>query len=171
VSTSAAVSLAGGFGDYAISVALQDAAGNYEAARSAVWNVRYLAPAPTPAPAPATPAPSPSAGTGATPAPALLPSPRLAVAEATVARDRHTITVRGSVASGVRGRVAIKASAKIGRRTRSVNKTVTIRSRRYSAKLRLPSTSWRTAKVTVHYAGSAARRAQTVTRTVRQRTR
>jgi hypothetical protein len=68
----------------------------------------------------------------------------------------------------VSGTVTVKASARIGQRTRTVTREVKIRSRRYSVRLRLPSSAWTTAKVTVRYPGSATRKAATVTRTVRR---
>jgi len=87
-----------------------------------------------------------------------------------VARDRRTITVHGSVAAGIAGTVTVRVSARIGGRSRSVTRTITLRRGRYSARLRLASTRWRTAKVTVRYAGSGRRAAATVARTVSRRT-
>ena len=56
-------------------------------------------------------------------------------------------------------------------RSRTVTRTATIRSHRYRAHVKLPSSAWRTAKVTVRYPGTATRKAATITRTVRQRRR
>ncbi len=145
----ATVSLAG-HGTYTARVALQDAAGNLAANQAATWTITY----------PATVAPA------SLPTPTRA-SPRLALARPTLTRDRRAIIVRGSVAPGVSGRVTIKATARIAGRTRTITRRVTIRSRRYAARLRLPSGAWRTAKVTVRYPGSASRRAATVTRAVR----
>jgi hypothetical protein len=152
---SATVALNGGFGSYSVRVGLQDAAGNVDANQAAGWTITRPAPTPTASP---------------TPAPAK-PSPRLVVARPTVARDRRTITVRGSVAPGVTGKVTVTARARTGGRTRTVTRRVAIRERRYSARLLLPSTRWRTARVTVRYAGTATRSAATTVRTVRQRPR
>jgi hypothetical protein len=169
------VPLNDGVGTYSVSVALEDAAGNVSLDRAARWTVFFGEPPLGVDPLPGLrPAPVP----GTTPAPAtaptvrpLLPTPRVALARPVVARDRRTITARGSVAAGVAGRVIVSATAKIGRRTRTVTTRVAIRNRRYTARLRLPSGAWRIATVTARFAATATHRAQRVTRTVRQRTR
>jgi hypothetical protein len=163
-SGAATVGLDQGHGRYSVSVSLEDAAGNHQATNRTTWVVDY------PAPATARPA---SPAIPATPQPprAALASPRLAVARPAVARDRRTITVRGTVSPGVTGAVTIKATTRIGGRTRTVTRRASIRNRRYSARLRLPSASWRTANLTVRFAGSISHRAATATRTVRQRSR
>jgi hypothetical protein len=96
-------------------------------------------------------------------------SPRLATARPTVARDRRTISVRGTVAPGVSGRVTVKATARIHGRTRAVTRSAAIRNRRYAIRLKLPSTAWRTATVTARFAGDATHRSGRVTRHVNQR--
>jgi hypothetical protein len=165
------VPLNDGVGTYIVIVALEDAAGNVSLDRAARWTVFFGEPPLGPDPLPGLrPAPVP----GTTPAPTvrpLLPTPRVALARPVVARDRRTITARGSVAAGVAGRVIVSATAKIGRRTRTVTTRVAIRNRRYTARLRLPSGAWRIATVTARFAATATHRAQRVTRTVRQRTR
>jgi hypothetical protein len=67
--------------------------------------------------------------------------------------------------------VTVSASARIHGHTRTVTKRATIRNHHYALRLKLPSSAWATAKVTVRYAGSSTRRAATVARTVRQRRR
>jgi hypothetical protein len=147
-------------GTYTVRVALRDAAGNVNPNQAAAWTITRAVPVALP---PIEPTSTPS-----TPTPAKT-TPRLLVARPTVARDRRTVTVRGRVAAGVSGKVMVKASARIGGRTRTVTRRASIRGRRYAVRLRLPSTRWRTAQVTVRYGGSATRNAATVTRTVRQR--
>jgi hypothetical protein len=149
-------------GAYTASVALQDAAGNFSPGTVATWTITRSAPtAPSPAPAP-LPAPIP----------VLTPrSPRLVVAYPSVARDQRTLSVRGSVALGVSGKVTATVTARIHGRTRAVTRSATIHNQRFSVRVRLPSSAWRTSKVTVRYPGSATRRAATATRTVRQRAR
>jgi hypothetical protein len=151
------------YGAYSVGVALQDAAGNVDANHAATWSI--VRPAPVTATTPS--APIGSAPPAPVPAPAKA-SPRLALARPTVARDRRTLSVRGSVAAGVSGTVTVTASARIGGRTRTVKRMATIRNRRYSARVRLPSGTWETAKVTVRYSGNATRKAATVTRTIRR---
>ncbi|MEA2226970.1 MAG: hypothetical protein QOF04_600, partial [Solirubrobacteraceae bacterium] len=169
------VPLNDGVGTYSVSVALEDAAGNVSLDRAARWTVFFGEPPlgldPLPglraAPVPVT---TPAPATAPTVRP-LLPTPRVALARPVVARDRRTITARGSVAAGVAGRVIVSATAKIGRRTRTVTTRVAIRNRRYTARLRLPSGAWRIATVAARFAATATHRAERVTRTVRQRTR
>lgn len=157
-SGSATVSL-GGYGSYTASVALQDAAGNFSANQAATWTITYASPAvPVPQPFPK-------------PRPSVKISPRLVLARPIVARDRRTITVRGSVAPSVSGRVTAQASARIRGRTRTITRHATIRGRRYRTTLRLPSRAWRTAKVTVRYPGNSMRRSATIVRPVGQRRR
>jgi hypothetical protein len=152
------------YGVYTVAVALEDAAGNVSPSQAAAWSITRPAPAATPAPT--TPVPPVSIPTSMPDA--TRTSPRLIVARPTVARDRRTITVRGSVAAGVSGKVTVTASARIHGRTPTVTRKVTIRRRGYSVRLRLPSSAWKTAKIIVRYAGSATRRAATATRTVRR---
>jgi hypothetical protein len=56
-------------------------------------------------------------------------------------------------------------------RARTITRRVRIANRRFNARIKLPSSTWRSAKVTVRYSAGTTRRAQTVTRTVRQRVR
>ena len=165
-----------GPGVYSVGVAVADAAGNFDPTQVAGWSIAYPATSAAPAPAPTTPAPvptpNPPAGAQA-PAPAPLPRPRatpaLKVAQPSVARDRRTITVRGTVARGVTGRVTITARARIRGRTRTVTRRAGIRSGRYAARVRLPSSAWRSATVSVRFAGNARHRPAGVTRHARQR--
>jgi hypothetical protein len=171
-----AVSLSDGVGTYNVSVALEDAAGNVSLDRAARWTIFFGEPPLGLDPLPAGFKPTPAAATTAAPATAptarpVLPTPRVVLARPVVARDRRTITARGTVRPGVRGRVTVSAAARIGRRTRTVTTRVSIRNRRYTARLRLPSSAWRTAAVTARFAATPTHRAQRVTRTVRQRTR
>jgi hypothetical protein len=147
-----------GYGDHAVKVSLEDAAGNVSPAQAAAWTIRHLAPT---APALLS-APSP---TGA------LASVKLTLARPTVARDRRTIAVHGSVAPGVEGRVTVTASARIRGRLRTVSRLVAVRGGRYRALLRLPSRRWRTARLTARLPASSSHGRAVVTRTVRQRSR
>jgi hypothetical protein len=52
-----------------------------------------------------------------------------------------------------------------------VTKRVAIRNRRYAARLKLPSSAWRTATVTASFAGDASHRSARSTRRVSQRRR
>ncbi|MEA2380176.1 MAG: hypothetical protein QOH72_147, partial [Solirubrobacteraceae bacterium] len=167
-STQAAGSGSGGatvslpsFGAYNVSVALGDAAGNFAAGQATTWTITRPAP-PVVAPMPPAPLPLP------TPAPTKA-SPRLAAARPTVARDRRTIAVRGTVAPGVAGKVTVKATARIHGRARTVTRSATIRNRRYAVRLALPSAAWRTATVTASFAGDASHRSSRITRHVTQR--
>jgi hypothetical protein len=98
-------------------------------------------------------------------------SARLTASRLTVARDRRTIVARGSVAPGATGRVAVTAAARINGRTRTVTRHATIRRRRYAIRLRLPSSAWHIATVTVRFAGDAAHDPARVVRRVSQRRR
>ena len=147
----ATVNLAGN-GAHTARVALQDAAGNLSTSQAATWTITF--------PSPIGPAPLATA----TPTRA---SPRLVVARPTVTPDRRTISIRGTVAAGVSGRVTITATARVAGRTRTITERAKIRGGRYSAKLKLPSSAWRSAKVTVRYPGNATRRAATITRAIR----
>jgi hypothetical protein len=173
---SATVSLTGGYGVYSVYVSLEDAAGNTDPNRLAGYQVVFPDPDPAPAQSPTTillPAPLPAPAATPTPTPTPKPQPRksarLALQRPAVARDRRTIAVEGSVAPGVTGRVTASAKATIRGRTRTVTKRVAIRDRRYSVRLRLPSTVWRTATVTVRFAGDARHTAARLTRRVTQR--
>ena len=161
-----------GPGAYSVGVAVADAAGNFDPAQVAGWSIVYPAMTAAPGTTPTPPAPGPMS---TTPAPAPLPLPRvtpaLKVAAAAVGRDRRTITVRGTVAPGVSGRVTITARARIHGRTRTVTRRTSIRQRRYAARLRLPSSAWRSATVSVRFAGSATHRPAGVTRHTRQHAR
>jgi hypothetical protein len=150
-------------GTYTVSVALEDAVGNFAAGQAAVWTInRSLACA---CPGTVTPLPLPQ------PTPTPKTSPRLTTARPTVARDRRTVSVTGTVAPGVTGKVTIKASAKIHGGTRTVTKRAPIRGRRYAVRLTLPSAAWRTATITVRFPGDAAHRSARITRRVSQRQR
>jgi hypothetical protein len=173
----ATVSLADGFGLYSVLVSLEDAAGNVDGNQIATWQVNYPDPnparpqqPPTSTPNPTTPvplpAPQPQPTTQSAPAKS---SARLTAARPTVARDRRTLAIKGTVAPGTTGKVTIKATAKIRGRARTVTKRVTIRSRRYAAHLRLPSTKWRSATITVTFAGDATHRSARLTRRLAQR--
>jgi hypothetical protein len=159
---SATVGFTQGLGTYTASVALEDAAGNVVPGNAATWTIAFTpAIAPLPSPQPATaPAPAPTRPKAAA---------GLTAARPIVARDGRTITVRGAVAGTATGRVTVTAGARIHGRTRTVTRRATIRSHRYAARLRLRSNAWRTATVTVRYAGDAAHRAARVTRRVAQR--
>jgi hypothetical protein len=158
---SATIPLTAGRGRYTASVSLEDAAGNWVPGVATTWTIDF------PAPAQAMPAPAPTPSTNPpAPLPTVRTSPRLTAARPKVARDRRTIVVRGSVASGVRGRVTVSATARINSRNRTVRRTATIRNRRYSVRLRLPSARWRTALVTVRFPGDQRHRAARVTRRV-----
>jgi hypothetical protein len=173
----ATVSLADGFGLYSVLVSLEDAAGNVDGNQIATWQVNYPDPNPARPQQPPTSTPNPT-----TPIPLPVPQPppptqsapakssaRLTAARPTVARDRRTLAIKGTVAPGTTGKVTIKATAKIRGRARTVTKRVTIRSRRYAAHLRLPSTKWRSATITVTFAGDATHRSARLTRRLAQR--
>jgi hypothetical protein len=175
---SATVSLTGGYGVYSVLVSLQDAARNTDANRFAGYQIVFPDPNPAPAPQPQstptpTSAPPPISTTGPAPLPAPAPKPlasaRLTLRAPIVGRDRRTLTIRGSVAAGATGRVTVTASARIHGHVRTVTRRVTIRSRRYALRLKLPSRTWTTAKITARYPGSSTRAKATVTRTVHQR--
>jgi hypothetical protein len=150
-------------GTYTVSVALEDAVGNFAPAQAAVWTInRSLACA---CPGTVTSLPTPQ------PTPTAKTSPRLTTARPVVARDRRRIAITGTVAPGVTGKVTIEASAKVHGRTRTVTKRVAIRNRRFTVRLRLLSAAWRTATITVRCPGDAAHRSARITRRVSQRQR
>jgi hypothetical protein len=129
-------------------------------------------PAPTPTPPPGPSSPTPTSTPAPAPAPTTpLANPRLTLAAPTVARDRRTITVRGTVAPGVAGAVTVSVTAKIRGRTRTVTRRATIRNRGYAARLRLPSSAWRSATITVRLPVGAGHRAARITRKALQRRR
>jgi hypothetical protein len=154
------------FGTYTVSVALQDAAGNFSPGQAAGWTITRP-----------TPNGSGSVGPPATtPTPLTRPLPntvrtsaRLSVARPAVGRDRRTIAVRGAVAAGVTGHVTVTARAKIAGHTRERTKRATVRSRRYATRISLPSRAWRTATLTVRFPGDAGHLPARVTRRVDQR--
>ncbi len=139
-------------GTHTVRVWLSDAAGNDAPANAATWTVTRTA----------TPAPTAATGTRAK------ASPRLALARPTVARDRRTISVRGTVAANVRGRITVQARTRIRGRTRTLTRTTNLRGRRFAVRLRLPAGAWRTARLTVRYPGSTDRLAQRISRSVRR---
>jgi hypothetical protein len=175
---SASLSLTSGYGVYRVLVSLEDAAGNTDPNELASYQVVFPSastmtrsqPTSTPAAAP-TPAPGPSLVPTSAPMPKPLASPRLALHVPTVGRDRRTIAVKGTVAPDTTGRITVKVTVRIRGRTRTVTRSATIRSTRYSVHLKLPSSAWKTAKVTARFPGSSTRVAATVTRTLRQRSR
>jgi hypothetical protein len=165
----ATIGLGQGFGAYTASVALEDAAGNFAPGNATTWTITLgsasgLPPITAPQPGPA-PVPTP------TPTPVRKTSARLTASRLTVARDRRTIVARGSVAPGATGRVAVTAAARINGRTRTMTRHATIRRRRYAIRLRLPSSAWHIATVTVRFAGDAAHDPARVVRRVSQRRR
>jgi len=161
----ATLRLAAGPGAYAARVSLLDAAGNHNPHHAAHWSITRTqsAAAATPAPAPAreTPRPAPTRTRS---------SARLTLAAPKIARGRRTVSVRGSVAPGVRGRVTVSLSARVSGRARTFTRRATItQDRRYRATFTLPSSRWRSATVTARYAGSATHRSARASRTVRAR--
>jgi hypothetical protein len=174
----ATVALPDGFGLYSVLVSLEDAAGNVDSNQIATWQVSYPDPNPgrppqqptIQTPTPTNPAPLPVPQPLPTPQPAPgKTSARLSTARPTVARDRRTIAVNGTVATGTTGKVTLKTTAKIDGRTRTVTKRATIRSGRYAAHLKLPSAAWRTVTLTVTYPGDAQHRSARLTRRITQR--
>jgi len=142
-----------GPGSYTASVALADAAGNYEPTYATHWSITRTADPTTTEPR-----------SGPPPA-TTLSSPRLTLTKPAVARDRRSVTVRGTVAPTVRGRVTVTLRVRAGGRMRTIIARPTIRDGRYRARLRIPSRTWRKATITVRYAGSATHRQATATRT------
>ncbi len=157
----ATVALPDGPGAYTASVALADGAGNHVPTYATHWSItRTTADA------------VPSAGDGTRPpstTTARLPSARLGIATPKVARDRRTITVRGTVAAAVCGQVRLTIRTRIAGRARSITKHATIARGRYATTVRLPSRRWRTATITARFARSATHRETTTTRTIRNR--
>ena len=148
----ATIALADGPGTYRVSVAHADAAGNHDPNRAAHWSITRTAASTT------TDAPS-----NQPTAPARPTAVRLVLARPTVARDRRTITIRGTVAPTARGRVRLTVRARIGGRLRTQTKHATVARGRYTTTLRLPSRRWRTATITARHGTT------TTTRTVRNR--
>jgi hypothetical protein len=158
----ATLHLADGPGTYTASVALSDQAGNHDPTRATHWAITRVADASTPE----TPRPTaPRTGSPQRPA---LQSATLTAAGPAIARDHRTITVRGTVSPAAKGTVTVTLRAKVAGRTRTVTRTTRIQNRRYRTTLRLPSTRWRTATLTVRYAGSATHRAASAKRTIRR---
>ena len=149
---SATVALADGPGMYRVSVTHSDAAGNHDPNRAAHWSITRTA---TSSSTPQTPATPPTT----TP----LPGARLVIARPMVAKDRRTITVRGTVSPSARGRVRLTVRVRIAGRVRTQTKHAAIARGRYAMRLRLPSRRWRTATVTARHGPTMA------TRTVRNR--
>jgi hypothetical protein len=135
-----------------VSVAHSDAAGNHDPDRAAHWSITRTAASQT---TPDAPIDEPTA----TPR----PTAALVIARPTIARDRRTITIRGTVAPTARGRVTLTVRARIAGRVRAFTRHAAIARRRYATTLRLPSRRWRTATITARHG------ATTTTRTLRNR--
>ena len=96
-------------------------------------------------------------------------SPRLTVARARRPRPPHDRRA-GQPRRRERPRHRT-ATARIAGRTRTVTRRATLRNRRYAIRVPLPSSAWRTATVTVRFAGDATHHPARVVRRVSRRQR
>jgi hypothetical protein len=97
-------------------------------------------------------------------------SPQIKLAKLTVAKkNRRIVTVRGTTARAVTGRVTLTVTYTVGRKTRKLTKTIAVRNGRFAARVTLGSRKWKSVKVTASYAGDARFNAQQNKRVLKSR--
>jgi hypothetical protein len=93
---------------------------------------------------------------------------KVRIVRGTVARDRRTISIVGTAAAKVTGKVRLQLRVRIAGRNKTYTKRLAIRAGRFSTKIRLVSRSWKRATVVASYTRTVRFDASKATRTIRR---